>query len=133
MANLVYNIAKGALGDGTIDWDTGTIKCMLVDGYVADDAHTSLATSVTPSEITGTGYTATGNTLTCSVVVDQANNQAEYDAVDTEWTASTITADGAVVYSGDIPICYLDFGGDKISSDGTFTIQFHADGVFTLA
>lgn len=137
MANVLYNSFKAAIGNGTIDWDTDVIKIALVTSVYAPDidAHTNFTTHIT-NEVTGTGYTAGGATLAgTAVTVDTTNDWAEYDATDPEWTASTITARGAVVYasvSGDL-INYIDFGTDKVSSDGTFTIQFSANGVFTLA
>lgn len=137
MANVIYNSFKKAIGDGTIDWDTTTIKVALVTStYTPDiDTHTNFSTHVT-NEVVGTGYTAGGATLTTpTVTIDTVNDWAEYDAADVTWSTSTITARGAVVYAsvaGDL-ICYVDFGTDKTSSAGDFTIQWHADGIFKLA
>jgi len=136
MANFMYNTAKAKLGDGTIDWDTSVIKVLLLDATgaaAADPDDTSIAV-IDTNEVTGTGYTAGGATMTCSApTVDTVNDWAEYDATDVTWSTSTITASGAVVYSGDVPICFVDFGASKVSSAGDFTIQWHADGVFKLA
>ena len=137
MANVIYNSFKKAIGDGTVDWDTDTIKVALVTStYTPDiDTHTDFSTHIT-NEVVGTGYTAGGATLAgTAVTVDTANDWAEYDANDVTWTTSTITARGAVVYAstgGDL-ICYVDFTTDKISSAGDFKITWHADGVFKLA
>ena len=136
MANVIYNSFKKSIGDGTIDWDTDTIKVALVTStYTPDiDTHTDFSTHIT-NEVVGTGYTAGGATLTGNAVtVDTVNDWAEYDANDVTWTTSTITARGAVVYksTGEL-ISYVDFGSDKISSAGDFKITWHADGVFKLA
>lgn len=138
MANVIYNSFKKALGDGTIDWDNTAIKVALVTStYVPDiDAHTDFDTHITNETIGSTGYTTGGETITTpSVVVDTANDWAEYKCDNITWSTSTITARGAVVYAsvgGDL-ICYVDFLTDKSSSAGDFTINWHSDGVFKLA
>jgi len=79
------------------------------------------------NEVSGTNYSAAGNTLTR---VDPATSgtTAFTDFADTTWASSTITARGAVIYndsaSGDPSVIVLDFGADKSSSAGDFTIAF---------
>ena len=79
------------------------------------------------NEVSGTNYTAAGNTLTR---VDPASSgtTAYTDFADTTWSSSTITAHGAVIYndtaSGDPSVIVLTFGADKSSSAGDFTITF---------
>ena len=79
------------------------------------------------NEVSGTNYTAAGNTLTR---VDPASSgtTAYTDFADTTWSSSTITARGAVVYndsaSGDPSVIVLNFGSDKTSTAGDFTITF---------
>ena len=68
----------------------------------------------TDNEVSGTGYTAGGNTLT-SVTPALSTDTAVCDFADSSWTSAS---DKAVVA--------LDFGGDKTSTAGTFTIQFPA-------
>ena len=138
MANVIYNSFKKAIGDGTIDWTTDTIKVALVTStYTPDiDAHTNFTTHITNETTGSTGYTDGGATLTTpAVTIDTVNDWAEYSGDNITWSASTITARGAIVYAsvaGDL-ICYVDFTTDKTSSDGDFTITWHADGVFKLA
>ena len=82
----------------------------------------------TTAEVSGTGYTATGNTLT-SVTPALSTDTAVCDFADTSWTSATITARGALIYNNsasDKAVVVLDFGGDKTSTAGTFTIQFPA-------
>lgn len=137
MANAIYNNFKGQIGNGSIDWDNDVIKIALVtSAYTPDiDAHTDFATHIT-GEVVGTGYTAGGATLAGNAVtVDNALDLAKYSANSITWTASTITARGAVVYhsvSGDL-ICYVDFVSDQSSTAGDFTINWHTNGIFTLA
>jgi hypothetical protein len=79
------------------------------------------------NEVSGTNYIAAGNTLTR---VDPASSgtTAYTDFADTTWSSSTITARGAVVYNdtaaGDPSVIVLDFGADKTSTAGDFTIAF---------
>jgi VCBS repeat-containing protein len=49
------------------------------------------------------------------------------DFADLSFTTATITARGALIYNSsdsNKAVCALDFGGDKTSTAGTFTIQF---------
>ena len=80
------------------------------------------------NEVSGTGYTAGGNTLT-SVTPALSTDTAVCDFADTSWSTATITARGALIYNSsasDKAVVALDFGGDKTSTAGTFTIQFPA-------
>jgi len=136
MANAMYNIAKQKFGDGTLDWDTQVFKVALLTGHIFDADNADFSLDIQPDEVTGTGYTAGGATMTNSApTIDTVNDWAEYDAADVTWTTSTISATGAVVYevSTDYPICYIDFGSAQISSASDFTISWHTDGVFKLA
>lgn len=78
------------------------------------------------NEVTGTGYTAGGNTLT-SVSPTTSGTTAYVDFADTTWSNSTITANGALIYnanSSNAAVVTLAFGSDKSSSNGDFTIVF---------
>lgn len=139
MADVIYNAFKKNLMNGTIDLDTNTFKCMLVtSAYVPDqDAH-EFRSSVT-NEVTGTGYTAGGVTLSSLAVgQDNTNNRGEWDFADPVWAASTITARGAVVYKStgsaatDALVAYIDFGSDKSSSGGEFRLTINSEGFLAL-
>ncbi len=80
----------------------------------------------TTNETTGTAYNAGGNSLT-NVTPTSSGTTAFTDFADTTWSTSTITARGALIYNSTqsnkaVPV--LDFGSDKSSSSGDFTIQF---------
>ena len=81
------------------------------------------------NEVSGTNYSAAGNTLT-RVDPGSSGTTAFTDFSDTTWASSTITARGAVIYndtaSGDPSVVVLNFGADKASSAGDFTIAFPA-------
>ncbi len=80
----------------------------------------------TTNETTGTAYVAGGNTLT-NVTPTSSGTTAFTDFADTTWSTSTITARGALIYNStqsNKAVAVLDFGSDKSSSSGDFTIQF---------
>lgn len=139
MASVVYNSFKSDIMKGNIDLDTDTIKIALVtSSYTADiDAH-EFFDDIT-NEVSGTGYTAGGETLaSVTVSIDDTDDEGVFDAADVTWTSSTITARGAVIYkstgtaSTSPLVCYIDFGSDKTSTEGSFTITFAAEGILNL-
>ena len=79
------------------------------------------------NEVSGTNYSAAGNTLT-RIDPSSSGTTGFTDFADTTWASSTITARGAVIYndtaSGDPSVIVLNFGADKSSSAGDFTITF---------
>ena len=81
------------------------------------------------NEVSGTNYSAAGNTLT-RIDPSSSGTTGFTDFADTTWASSTITARGAVIYndtaSGDPSVVVLNFGADKASSAGDFTIAFPA-------
>jgi hypothetical protein len=83
----------------------------------------------TSQEVANSGsYAAGGGTLT-KVEPTSSGTTGFTDFADFSFTTATITARGALIYNdtnGDKAVCVLDFGGDKSSSSGTFTIQFPA-------
>jgi len=96
--------------------------------YTNSASFTAATTAYTSSnEVSGTNYTAKGNSLT-RVDPTTSSTTAYTDFADSTWSSSTITARGALVYndsaSGDPTVCVLDFGSDKSSSSGDFTVVF---------
>ena len=80
-------------------------------------------------EASGTGYTAGGNTLT-NVTPTSSGTTAYTDFANTTWSTATITASGALIYNSsasDASVAVLDFGADKTSTAGDFTIIFPTD------
>lgn len=101
-----------------------TFKIALYTSSATLDASTT-AYSAT-NEVSGTGYTAGGNTLT-NVTPTSSGTTAFTDFADTTWSTATITARGALIYNSsaaDAAVCVLDFGSDKTSTAGDFTIIF---------
>ena len=142
MASALYNTAKGKLGDGSIDWNTDTIKMALVtSSYTPNIDSDDFWNDVSANEVAASGsYSAGGVTLTASVTIDNTNDRAVYDASDVVVTGFTGTFRYGVVYkstgvaSTSPLICYVDFTGSNISVvGGTFTDTINAAGVFNLA
>ena len=104
-----------------------SFKLALYTSSASLDASTTAYT--TSNEVSGTHYTAKGNTLT-RVDPSTSGTTALTDFADTTWSSSTITARGALIFnedtSGDTSVLVLNFGSDKSSSSGDFTIAFPA-------
>jgi hypothetical protein len=106
------------------------IKCALFKANASIvgtyGAATTLYTNMTGNsdENTGTAYVATGNTLT-NVTPVLSSTTAICDFADTTWSTATITTRGALLYNSSKSgkaIAVLDFGSDKTSTAGDFSI-----------
>ena len=119
---------KQALLDGEMDFSSDTSQTFKIALYTSSaDLSASTTAYSTTNEISGTGYTAGGNTLTISSNSTTSGTTAFVDFSDTSWTSSSITARGALIYKSggtDPSIAVLDFGEDKSSVSGTFTVTF---------
>lgn len=111
---------------GNQDFDTDVFKIALYTSAATLDATTTAYT--TSGEVPSTGnYTAGGNTLTVSVTPTSTGTTAFVSFANTTWSAATITARGALIYNSsksDKAVAVLDFGSDKTSTSGDFTILF---------
>lgn len=116
-----------------------TFKIALYTSLATIDANTAAYTAT--NEVTGTGYIAGGNTLSRLGVVTSNGTTSSgtgfTDFSDTVWSAATITARGALIYNStpsalsnagttltNPAVCVLDFGSDKTSTAGDFSIIF---------
>ena len=106
-----------------------TFKIALFTSSASLDATTTDYS--TTNEVSGTGYTAGGETLT-SNGVSLSSTTAFVDFADVTWSSATITANGALIYntttdggsSTTDAVAALAFGGDKTSTNGDFVVQF---------
>jgi len=124
---------KVGLLDGVFDFGTGTSQVFKIALYTAAaslDSTTTAYTSSNEVSSSGTGYTAGGNTLVVSQVPTSTGTTAFLDFADSTWSSATITARGALIYlangTTNPAVCVLDFGSDKTSTNGDFTIIFPA-------
>jgi hypothetical protein len=119
--NFTCDSFKSGLINGDFDFDTDTIKMALYTNSATLNADTAAYT--TDGEVSASGYTAGGVTLTVEKGI--ANNTAFISFADATISVSTVfTARGALIYKdGGAAICVLDFGSDKTST-ATFTVTF---------
>jgi len=116
-----------------------TFKIALYTSSATIDANTTAYSS--SNEATGTNYTAGGVSLTntgVNVTNINANTGTGFtDFSDATFSNVTVTARGALIYNStpsangvsntaltNAAVCVLDFGSDKTSTDGDFTIIF---------
>jgi hypothetical protein len=81
---------------------------------------------VTTGQATGTNYSAGGNALT-NVTPALSGTTAMCDFADLTFGTATVTARGCLLYNatnGNKALCAIDFGGDKTSTAGDFTVVF---------
>jgi hypothetical protein len=126
-------------GSAVIDWNTDTIKVALTTSAYTPNKDTHDRFNDVTNEVTGTGYTAGGVTLTTpTVTYDTATDEIRLDADDPAWASSSITARNAVWYkdtgtaSTSPLIGYLEFGADVTTSSGTLTIACDSTGHYKL-
>jgi len=97
--------------------------------YTSSASLGATTTAYTSSnEASGTNYTATGSALT-NVTPVASGTTAIADFADLTFSNCTITARGCLIYNdtnSDKSVAVLDFGADKTSTAGDFTIQFPA-------
>lgn len=137
MASVIYNEYKKEVGK--IDWETDIFKVLLVDsGYIVDIVAHSNLDDVT-NEVSGTGYTAGGKLLANKTITrDDTQNWSVYDADDSIWPNSTITARAAIIYldtgtpATSTLLTFADLVVDKSSNGGDFVVQWHTEGVFKI-
>jgi|TARA_R100000084_G_C4502730_1_gene78917 hypothetical protein len=82
----------------------------------------------TSEEITGTGYTSGGATLT-SVTPTTDSTTAVCDFANVSFTSASFTANAALIYNSsesNKAVAAIAFGSDKTVTSGTFTIEFPA-------
>jgi len=116
---------KVDLLDGEHDFGVDTFKIALYTSSATLGA-TTTAYSAT-NETSGTGYSAGGNTLTVSTTPTSSGTTAYLSFANTTWSTASITARGALIYNStnaNKAVAVLDFGSDKTSTAGDFTIQF---------
>ena len=80
----------------------------------------------TTGQASGTNYTSGGNALT-SVTPVLSGTTAVCDFADLTFGTATVTARGCMIYNdtqSDKAVAIIDFGGDKTSTAGNFTVVF---------
>ena len=122
----IHNFGVGVIRASTA---ADTFKIALYSTLATLDSTTTVYT--TQDEVTGTGYTAGGNTLVISQVPTStsAETVAWLNFTNSSWTTASFSADGALIYNstqGNKAVAVLNFGGTKTATAQTFTVTFPA-------
>jgi hypothetical protein len=125
----------------SLESETVVASMLVQDAYTPNfDTH-DFRNDVTNEPGNSGTYSAGGSVITSTelVVATPAATQINYDAADLNWTGTTITARGAVTYnktggasSTDQVVVANSFASDVSTSGGTFTLSWHANGLFYI-
>jgi hypothetical protein len=127
--NFMCTSFKQELMQAVHDFTASTGDTFKLALYTNSASFTAATTAYTSSNEVGASgsYAAGGGTLT-NVTPTTSGTTAFTDFADITFTSATITARGALIYNdsatGDPSVVVLDFGSDKTSTAGDFTIQF---------
>ena len=114
--------------DGKQNVASDTLKMSLYTAYATLDQDTTAYTSA--NEISGTGYTAGGQTLS-NVTINSGSNTVYVSFSNVVWSPAQFTTRGALIYNAtksNASIAVLDFGSDKIQTgNNTFTVTLPPD------
>jgi hypothetical protein len=122
----IHNFGVGVIRASTA---ADTFKIALYSTLATINDTTTVYT--TQDEVTGTGYTAGGNTLVISQVPTSTSTEttAWLNFDNSSWTTASFSADGALIYNstqGNKAVAVLNFGGTKTATAQTFTVTFPA-------
>ena len=126
--------------DGTrvIDFDTDTMKTALTTSSYSVAQDTDDHFNDVTNEITGTGYTAGGVTVSSPTFTAGGTNNSVAtftSATNPSWAGATFSANQAVLYQSSASTYQLgafwDFGGSVSVTAGTFTLTINASGLLT--
>ena len=125
-ANGITTSFKTEIGEGIHVLSTDVIKIALFnDSATITKATTAYSTS---NEITGTGYTAGGATMTLSSGYPATNtdNNREYRFDAVTWASASFTARCALIYNSskaNRSIRVIDFGQNRTATNGDFVVR----------
>ena len=127
--NYACDVFKTGLMDGIYDFSATTTDVYKIALYTnTATLNQNTAAYTTSGEVTGNGYVAGGKVLVIGVNPTNSNDISYLSFNDISWTGSTFTARGALIYKADgvtnPAVCVLDFGSDKTTTNGPFTVQF---------
>ena len=119
---------KVGLYNGQFNLATNTLKMALYNGNANLNPATTAYTSV--NEVTGTGYTAGGQTMTgVTISYDATNSVAYVNFANVVWNPAAFTARCALIYdatASNASIAVIDFGSDKTCTT-SFTVTMPAN------
>jgi hypothetical protein len=121
IAQTLTTSFKQQLLQAVHDFSTDTFYMALYTANADLGATTTVYTA--SGEISGTGYTATGQVMT-GVSVSVTDTTAFVNFTNVVWTTGAFTARGALIYNtskGNKSVAVLDFGADKTTTT-SFTV-----------
>jgi hypothetical protein len=141
MASGIYNRFKYNLMKKVIDLSNDVCKVILLDNDHSFNPDNNVLADIDSNEISpgsANGYIPGGKAITTPTVTqNDSSNKAVFDGDNVEWTSATFDAYHAAIYddtvANDPLVGSIDFGGIKSVSSGTFTIQWHTDGIIESA
>ena len=127
--NFMCTSFKQELLTGTHNFTTSTGDTFKLALYTNSASFTAATRAYTvTNEVANSGSYAAGGGALTNITPTTSGTTALTDFDDLEFTAATITARGALIYNssaaGNPTVAVLDFGADKTSTTGSFTIQF---------
>jgi hypothetical protein len=139
ITNGVFGITIRDVFDATqlgVNWDSDSFKMSLHTDTMTPNFDTWDFYADLTNQVTGTGYTTTGQVMTGETVT-ATSGILTFDASDTSWTGATISSvRGRVVYddtlTNDPLILCTTFGADYAITSGTLTVQENAAGLWTV-
>ena len=130
IAQTLTTSFKQQLLQAVHDFSTDTFYMALYTANADLGATTTVYTS--GGEITGTGYTATGQVMT-GISVSVTDTTAFVNFTNVVWTTGAFTARGALIYNtskGNKSVAVLDFGADKTTTT-SFTVDMPTNSATT--
>ena len=130
--SAICNVFKTDVLKGVHDFTNSSGNTFKLSMYTSSATLGKSTTSFTTDNQVSSpsGYTSGGKALVSSTPV-LSSDTAVCDFADLSFVGVTLTARGALIYndsaSGDPAVAVLDFGGNKSSSSGDFTIQYPAN------
>ena len=127
--NFMCTSFKQEVLQGIHNFTTSTGDVFKLALYTNSASFTAATTAYTATnEVANSGSYAAGGGALTNVTPTTSGTTAFADFDDLAFTSATITARGALIYNssaaGNPTVAVLDFGSDKTSTSGTFTIQF---------
>lgn len=124
----ITNSFKEQMLQGQQNLTSDTLKMALYTGFATLGPTTTVYS--TTYEVSGTSYTAGGETLANVSIASSANGIVYVSFSNPSWANASFTARGALIYNAtqsNSSVAVLDFGADKTCSNQTFTVTLPAN------
>lgn len=130
MASIIYDSFMYDVSTGAIDCDTDVFYVMALGAAYTENKKTHTKRSDLTNEVTGTGYTAGGTSVTVTVTNDTTNDRTDITLGAASWPSSTISGAQKFAYyksrgglaSADELVALIDNGTPVSTVSGTLTL-----------